>query len=293
MTNKTNIKIYHQSIKKNILGVKSILKKLRMKKLPLSLYENVLTQTSDQIISNWATGRKYSRTLFAQNAFGKWYPIKYTQLSLCIDTMVNILDDFLDEVLDKKTRVNYIIEFLRIFSTYESECPLKIHRSLKEYFEKLITLAVAEGFYQKQIAQEKDLNKIVKDSADLLICRGQDIDVFIEIALLNFKNRKAIPVIKKIGRIFRALNILKKDIKDIEHDQKNKIDTVVTLIFSRDDINFSVYIGNLLNFFIERVNLILKPISTEKKDSRFLPIYNFNQMIQKDKKEILKIIQSL
>ena len=262
-----------------------------MEKPPLSLYESVLNQSSDQIISNWLSGRKYTRTLFTQKAFGKLYPMKYTKLSLCIDAMVNILDDFFDEILDKRTKANYIIEFLRVFSTYENECPRKIHKALKNYFEKLITLAVAEGFYQQQIVQEKDINKIAKDSADLLVCRRQDIDVFIEIALLTYKNRKVIPQIKKIGRIFRALNILKKDIKDIEHDTKNNIDTVVTLVFSNEKIDFSVYINILLDLFSKKLDLILKSIN--KKDLQLVPIYNLNKMIEKEKKEIFKIIQSI
>ena len=96
-------RIYRQGVKENILGVKSILKQLEMEEPPLSLYEGVLARSSDQIVSNWLSGRKYARTLFVQKAFGKLYPTKYTEFSLCIDAIVNILDDFFDEALDRRS----------------------------------------------------------------------------------------------------------------------------------------------------------------------------------------------
>ena len=137
------------------------------------------------------------------------------------------------------------------------------------------------------------MNKIVKDSADLLICRGADIDIFIEITLLGFKNQKTMPAIKEMSRIYRALNILKKDIKDIAHDQENNIETIVTLVLSKNKANFSIYIKDILNLFSEKTNLITNSFGKlNKKSLHLLPIYNFHQMIQK-KREILKIVQSL
>lgn len=273
------IKIYRRGIEENLKGIKSILEKLKMKKVPLVIYEDALNQSSEQIISNWLSQKKYCRTFSVQKALGKLYPQKHIQLSLCIDVMVNILDDLLDEPLDRKDKANYIIEFLRIFSLYEKKCPPKIHKCLEKYFEKLLTLAIAERFYQKQISQEKNIDKIAKDSADLLICRGQDIDIFLEIALLEVRNKNLSSKIKKMGRIFRALNILKKDIKDIKHDQKNKIDTVITLVFSRTDIDFSMYINKVVDLLIQKT-----------KKTREEPVSNFKQMIEKEKKEILRFV---
>lgn len=293
---KKNTKIYNQGIKKNILGIKSILKKLKIKEQPpLSLYEDILNCSSSQITSKWLSGRKYCRTHFVQKMFGKLYPIKHTQSSLCIDAMVNILDDLLDEPLNKKSKAEYVIEFLRIFSIYNSEYTSKKNqKSIEKYFNKLITLAIAENFYQKQIIQEQNINKIVSKSIDLLICRGMDMDIFIEIALSEFKNKKAMQNIKKISRIFRAINILKKDIKDIQHDQKNNIETVIILVLSKNKINFSVYIDNLLNLLSEKSNSIIKSINQlEKKDLCFLPAYKFNKVIHKEKKEIKQLIKLL
>jgi hypothetical protein len=287
--------IYQKSIKKNILGIKTILKDLGIEKeIPLTLYKNILNQSANNIISKWVSGKKYCRTYFTKKAFGRLYPVKYTQISLCIDAMVNILDDLLDESLDKKTKSDYVIEFLRVFSLYNNKYTSKeIQKSLEKYFNKLITLAIAENFYQNKIAQEQNPNKIIKNSADLLMCRGMDIDIFVEIALSSsgFKDKRTIMTIKRISKVFRGINILKKDIKDIQHDQKNNIETIVTLVLSKSKVNFSLYINSLLNLFSNKTNLIMKSVS--KKSLRLLPVYNFNQMIQEEKKEILKIIQSL
>jgi hypothetical protein len=287
---------YQKGVRKNILEIKTILKDLRIEKeIPFSLYKNVLDQSANNIISKWVSGKKYCRTYFTKKAFGRLYPAKYTQISLCIDAMVNILDDLLDESLAKKTKSKYVIEFLRVFSLYNNKYIIskEIQKSLEKYFNKLITLAIAENFYQNKIAQEQNLNEIIKNSADLLMCRGMDIDIFVEIALSGsgFKDKRIIMTIKRISKLFRGINILKKDIKDIQHDRKNNIETIVTLVLSKSKVNFSLYINSLLNLFSNKTNLMMKSVS--KKSLRLLPVYNFNQMIQEEKKEILKIIQSL
>jgi len=295
MSMKKNTELYQKNIEKNISAIRSILRKLAMRNQPpLSLYEGILNQSSRQITSKWLAGRKYCRTFFVQEAFETLYPTKYTQISLCLDAMVNILDDLLDELLDKEVKMNYILEFLRIFSVFEKECPPEIHEVLKNYFDKLITLALAENYYQKQIIQERDLDKIVKDSADLLVCRGMDIDIFIEIALLKFRKKKIIHAIREMGRVFRAFNILKKDIKDIEYDRRNNIDTVVTLVLSKHHLNFAFYIDRVLDLLSESADLTRKDIDNfSRKERSFLPVYNFYQMIQKEKEEIAQLTQSL
>jgi len=293
---KKNCDIYQKTIKTNIFEIKTILENLGMKKeIPLSLYENFLNQSANMVTSKWLSERKYCRTHFAQKALGKLYPDEYIQISLCIDAMINILDDLLDEQLNEQAKTEYILEFLRVFSIYNSKCPSKkIQKFLEKYFNKLITLAIAENFYQQKIIQEQNMSKIVKNSADLLLCRGMDIDIFIEISLLKLKNQKAVPIIKEMSKIFRAINILKKDIKDISHDRENNIETVVILVLSKDKTNFSIYINNLLNLFSEKTNLIMKPINKlDKIPLHLLPIYNFNEMIQKEKRDILKIVQAL
>jgi len=281
-----NIKKYKQTIKKNISNIKSFLKDLRMKEPPISLYEKILTSCSNEVTSRWSSGRKYCRTFFVQQAFKELYPQKYIQLSLSLDAMVNILDDLLDEKMEKEIKIKYVLEFLRNFAVYNSLVSnlnsFEIQKKVAKYFDKLITLAIAEGFYEKLISREKNLAKVVKWSSNLLLCRAMDIDIFVEIALLGCKNLKKTSPIKKSARVFRAVNILKKDIQDIEHDLKNNIPTVVTLVISKKVFDFSEYINSLLSLLVKKANTFPKtsPVT-----------YNFLELLKKEKEEILKLIK--
>ena len=119
-----------------------------------------------------------------------------------------------------------------------------------------------------------------------------DIDVFNEIALINYKTaNKKIEKIKKIGRIFRAVNILKKDIEDIEYDTKNNIETIITIMTRKKECDFHKYILDLLDYYLNEAQKIKLTKFTEKKLT--IPINNFYSMIERDKKETIKSIKSL
>lgn len=283
-----NAKIYRETIQTNLRDIEDILKNLGIKKeVPISLYREALNASAKNILSKWVSGKKYCRTEFVQKALGKLYPEKHTQLSLSVDAMVNILDDFFDETLDKQVKGEYVIELLRVLSLYNKNyiTSKQIQRSLGTYFNKLITVALTEQFYQQKIARGKDMEKIIKDSADLLLCRSKDIDVFMEIGLLDFKNQILKSKIQKLARIFRAINILKKDIKDIKQDKKNNIDTVIVLMSDKGKAVFASYVKGLLDYFL---NKEIKTLG--KEDLKSLLIKNLNQMIEKDKREILNLI---
>ncbi len=253
-------------------------------------YEQVLSMTSQNIMGKWEVGRKYARTFFSQKAFSQYYPEEYLKLSLCIDAMVNILDDIYDENMDKDVRGLYLVEFLRVFSLYNSSGLTKnILPNVGLYFNKLITLAVAEGAYFKMIEHEKELDKIVKLSAELLLCRAQDIDIFNEIALINYREDEK-ENIKLIGRIFRAINILKKDVKDIEYDKSNNMVSVVTYMSDRIDVKFSEYLKELTNYLskkAEKEKLLLKNSDDKVK----APADNFMAMMKEDVKEVGEILR--
>jgi len=280
---KKNIKIYQRSVIRNLEEIRQILDTIGIKKVPFSLYRKTLNISAIQITQKWLSQKKYCRTFFVQEAFQEFYPSKYTLFSLWIDAMVNILDDLLDENLTKEKKAFYVIEFLRIFSLFESKCPEKFKKLFGFYIEKLITLAIAEQSYQKVIEKEKNFKKIIKYSAELLICRAMDIDVFVEIAQSKLGSlKKEAKKTKEISRVFRAMNILKKDIKDIKHDQKSGISTVITLILNKK-IHFPFYIESLLKTLEERVEF-----ASLGKHSKI--ISNFYQMIQNEKNEIFSLL---
>lgn len=287
-----NIKTYQKSKEKNLLDIKKILKNRKITNPDISIYNTFFEKSIFFITNKWQSGKKYSRTFFIQNIFQKKYPQKYTELSLSIDAMVNILDDLYDENLNSQEKGIYVLEFLRIFSIYSNKTNIKVDKFLSNYINKLITLAVAENFYQEKIKLENNLDIIINDSADLLICRGMDIDIFVQIALLDKKLKDNLKKeIENIGRIFRAINILKKDINDIDYDKKNNMETVVTIILEKKEINFQEYVNKLIeNLFIKQKAYIDNIL---KKDKSFLSVINnFQKAFDENKKEILFSIKN-
>jgi len=250
--------------------------------VPISLYKKGLKTSSQQILNKWKSGEKHCRTHFIQQTFGAQYPEKYIDLSLYVDALINILDDFFDEDLTKEVKGMYIIECLRLMSLLISFSHLsKIQEELGVYFEKLITLALAEDFYEKKISQTEDYQKIIEFSAQLLLCRAQDIEIFTEIALLDYKNKEDKKSIIELSRIFRAINIFKKDINDREHDRSNNIKTV-TLTIEDKGIDFKKYSGDLGDYLSKKVKNINKPAS-----QKLLKVFqNFEREIQKEKRGI-------
>lgn len=288
------VSIYKKSVDKNLKDISSILEKLDIKNPEVILScKKILNLSADNVINKWLSGRKYSRTVFVKQAFGKFYPKKYLEISMSIDAMINILDDLIDEKVDDKEKTLFILEFLRVYSLYNSENPKgKIQIALGHDFNKLISIAISEGIYQKMIAKEKNIEKIIEYSVQIFGCRGTDINIFNEIALTDVKNNNAAKKIKEIGRIFRAVNIFKKDIKDINYDKKMGMETIITFMSSRKDYNFLEYAERLLDQFLEKAKRI--KYSARSLDIRYrAPIENYYKMIEKDRIKITKLLNNI
>lgn len=285
------VNTYKKGIKNNLDDIQSILKSLKMdSRGMMPAYKQALNMSSNYISGKWLTGRKYARTYFAQKAFGKYYPKKHTELSLTIDAMVNILDDFYDEKMSKEEKGLYLIEYLRVFALHNFFTPeKKIQKAIGHYFNQLISLAVAENIFLDLIKKEKQLDNLIKYSAELLLCRAQDIDIFNEIASIKYNSSQK-RAIMKIGRIFRAINILTKDIKDIKYDKKNGMENVVTYLSDRKNLDFSLYVNGLTSYLrSEAYKIVTK---TKKESSKIkMPIDNFYKMILKDIKTADNLIK--
>lgn len=256
----------------------------------LSEYENALELSSRQIIDKWSTGRKYARTLFTMRAFDDLYPDKVLELSIMVDVMVNILDDFYDEIMSKEERALNLIEFLRVFSKFNQAVQVeKVREPLSLYYNKLISLALAEKIFAKAIAEENELETVVKLSVKLLLFRGMDMDIFNEIAVAGHEEITEEKEIIKVGRIFRAINILKKDIEDIEYDKKNNLDSVVINVIEREEFNFEEYVFGILNTVSSSLNEENKAFN-DVMGKNLLPIINYQKMIEDEKEEIIRSV---
>lgn len=291
-----NVKIYNTSIDRNIKTIEKTLRKFAVKGVPIEMYREILSATSLMVTTKWKTGRKYTRTTFTQRAFDKKYPTKNLEISLATDAMVNLLDDLLDEKLSDKEKEQYVLEFLRVFAIYSSKNNIpNMNIWMGEYMNKLITLAVAEQVYQTQILKEKNIENLAQKSKELLTCRGVDIEIFIQIALSAHNvSDKATDEILNIARIFRGMNILKKDIQDMEHDTKIGNKTVVLLVLNKKDLSFNDYVKELTELLLTEQEKSIQSIYKELKEYKLEKVAeNFNKMTAEDQKEILKKSKNL
>ncbi len=245
------IDFYKQSYLQNLENIKSIFSELKIEGLDITLYEGILKSSSQNLIVKWKKETKYLRTVFVMRAFGENYRKEVMPISISIDAMINLLDDLLDENLTKEDKVLYIVEFLRCSSNFYSHVgDLNITQKLGEYFNKLITLAVAENYLFKKIQSTRDFEEIVIYSSSLLMTRAMDIDVFIEIASGEVTSN-----VLRAGRGFRAVNILKKDILDFDHDMENgNIGPLIFVYKNRTD--YKKYIARLVENLESRFDQI-------------------------------------
>jgi len=288
------IEIYKKEIDKNVSEIALYLTESGIyEEKVMEIYRKSLQLSSNNIASKWVSGGKYLRTEFALEAFGRCYPKSLVEFSLKVDAMINILDDLFDESLSKEEKGIYILEYLRVFSLFcLSKSNRKFNREIGRYFNKLITLALAEGFLLEKIKNTPNPGEVVEISEVLLKLRGYDIDIFVEIALSGSKDLKQSFGIKKTFRFFRAMNILKKDILDIKHDKKFKQETVVTYLLERDGFDFSNYIEKLTNSITVKAGEVLRVSDKSQKQPIFVR-ENILAMIRRDKNTIMNSLKSM
>ncbi|MBD3363226.1 hypothetical protein GF362_05890 [Candidatus Dojkabacteria bacterium] len=285
------VSFYRQSISQNLKIIKKILKTFEIDDEPITTTsQDILTDSSKLISSKWLEERKYLRSNFILEGFGELYPTSILQLSVNIDAMINILDDLLDENINNEIKTLYIFEFLRIFSIYSYKSKkIEINDLMGNYINKLITLAVSESYYLKQIKNNLDLEYVMQASIKTLTLRSLDIDVFVELVMqtLGIYDKNEFNIIRMSSRLFRAVNILKKDIDDIDYDIKNEQETLVTYIKLTSKFNYCDYVTNLCEYYIKQMDNLSEKYNSKNKRV-ILPIKNFQHMLNKD----IKIIKN-
>ena len=280
MTKNYLVKKYLETVNKNLNEIGEILKNNDINDSEISkVFTKILTNSSQNISKKWTDGKKYIRTEFVVSALGDDYPMDMLEESLSVDAMINILDDLLDENLGKKEKILYVIEYLRIFSNYAKQKPTDYRLDkMGSYFNKLITLAIAENEIMKEIKDRNDINEVVDLSIKLLMLRGMDIDLFVEIVNTDNDDNMSIA-----ARIFRAQNIFKKDLYDIKRDLENNQETVVTYVVSNEKIKTSDYINAIVTEFDKKFGEI-------KSNQRFSK--GFHELANKDTMEIRSWLKS-
>ncbi|MBN1169235.1 hypothetical protein JXA63_05085 [Candidatus Woesebacteria bacterium] len=289
ITKKEKIKNYYQqSIKLNLGDIDKILHAAGVEQNKyLDEFKKLFIKSSSNIVGKWDDGKKYIRTEYVMEMFGKSYPGRFLMSSVMMDSMINILDDLYDENLTRDERKMYLIEYLRVVAIFNmlghSE---RLQKSIGNYFDKLITLAVAEQAILKEIEKAKSMKKIVKLSNKLLLMRSHDIDIFVQMVLED----KSVNYLSLLdcARCFRSINLLKKDILDLQHDIDNDQPTLVTNLRSRADFNFKVYVGELTDYFKK---MLIKKKKYIKNDYKLI-YNNLMKMFDNESNVLFEILKT-
>lgn len=281
------IEVYRNTVKENLSSIEKILKSDIGIENPeiIKKMGDVLQMSSDNLVSKWKDSRKYMRTFFVKKAFPE-YPEDIIKISVSLDAIINLLDDILDEKMGKNLKSLYIVELIRIISIYNYQnLEKKYSETVGNYFNKIISIAILEDFYKDFIKKENDSKKILDLSIQIYNCRSLDMDIFTEIPLIRLYNKIDDDLLKviKVSRIFRALNLIKKDIKDAQHDKDNEVETVITLLYDSDDFN------NVVNKLIAHYKNTSDKIESDKKDLSTI-ISNFKEMIKNETSEIQNLL---
>ena len=142
---------YSLTVKDNLKGIEAIVKQLQiMDTIPVEQFSSTLNKTSQNLIDKWNTGRKTLRTEIAFKIIPN-YPTTVLKISLAIDAMINMLDDILDELMEKEERALHIIELIRVFAIFNQQnISTEVQHKISEYFNKILCIAIPEIIYNKK-----------------------------------------------------------------------------------------------------------------------------------------------
>ena len=252
----------------------------------MELFNKVLQSSKNGLVKKWKSGKKYLRTLSVMKALPE-YPMNSLNLSVSIDAMINIFDDLFDENLEKHTKNFYLVEIFRMLANYhyqEFDENLRFH--VGNYFNKLIMIALLEKHFYDLIKNGKKDDHLLKNAAHVYDIRSLDIDIFVEIPLLASNTIEFEDDIIKVARIYRALELIKKDFLDVEYDLENGQVTLFTMFWDRK-IDLRNLISKLTDLYLERAKNIVC-----SEYSRII-VDNFILMSESEANEIKEYIKNL
>lgn len=281
------IGLYKGTLLRNLNLVKEILDGHPENQKTFEAFENLLNKSQEHLIEKWRTGKKYLRTVSASRAISN-YPKEVAELSLTLDATVNILDDLLDETLSKEAKGLYIVEIIRLMSNFvQLDFKKDMRSTIDSYYHKLISIAILEQVYYTGIKNSitgdvLNIDDALRNAKEVFNVRSTDMDIFLEIPLQHTgMEKRNINEFVRLGRIFRSLNLIKKDLDDYEHDSSMEIDTIYTIL-SKNRIVLEEAVKWLVKSYVED----LKTFDT-KPD-----LQNLMDMIYKEKELILEKLEA-
>jgi len=280
------ISIYNDSVNNNLKMIENIIRSDIGLGDPhlMELFKETLQTSKNELVKKWRTGKKYLRTLAAVKAFPD-YPVDSLKISISIDAIINILDDLLDEKLEKRAKNYYIVEIIRTLANYHYQNNDEIIRlCIGNYFNKCMTIAILEKHFYDLVRNENREDELLKYLTYVYDIRSLDIDVFIEIPLLESNIFHVKGDVLKAARSYRALELIKKDFLDVEHDGDSGIDTLFTILWDREGALLAS-VSSLTDQYLERIRNI-----TGSEDSNEI-VKNFVVMSEVEAVEIGKYVR--
>ncbi len=219
--------------------VKNIVKNIGLPEQAFGMISEISNQCTDYLINMWNNGEKTMRTGYVMEAMGKYYPKSegVIESSILTDSIINNLDEIYDENLKKDKRTPHIVELIKEIGkiTEASNITEKHREIIGRYFDKILVVAGGEVVYSNQIESTEDEEKILNLGKKYYDSRIIDMDVYMELPVyeMGYKDDE-IDKIVKVARNFRAINLIKKDLKDIPEDIENNIKSLFTIVKNRN-----------------------------------------------------------
>lgn len=276
------------SIRKNLGRIAPIAKHNFKDTNAVATLERILEASASNLTSKWASGRKYARTSFAIEAFPN-YPQEIVELSLTLDAMINILDDLLDEEIGKEPKTLYIVEMIRVLALYNSQSLSRpMLQAVSDYFCEILCIATTEGTYAKSIESADSFKNLVDSAIRLYDCLSLDFNIFVRLPLLKTcpeDSTRKMEQIVELGKILRALTLIKKDLKDIEYDKAKGTRNGVVLIISKNK-KYATVIRAMIEHYQKRTKT-----ETSRIDRRAIA-EGFQKAIQRQAEEIDSLLNA-
>ncbi len=227
----------------------------------------LLKLTERNLTDKWITRKKVVRTKFALEAFPN-YPMELLSISLYADAIVNLLDDILDELMEKDERALHVVEIAKVLTALFMDEMLdrNIMKLYSEYFSKILCVAVSEMHYSKKMQNAEKKDELIQHAISCYNYRAYDVDIFFELpmyALYGEIDRNIV----ELGRTFRSANLIVKDYFDIDHDLKNKTMTPLTVVKLRDDVDLEKHVCEILDYYLIKSDEIFKRVKKEKQQN--------------------------
>jgi hypothetical protein len=197
--------------------------------------------------------------------------------------LINNLDEIYDENLPQEKRRPHIVELIKeIGKIVENPKMNKEQREIiGTYFDKILVVAAGEVIYSNQIESSKDEKTVLEYGKKYYDSRIIDMDAYIELPInkLGYKGIEKNDIVRA-ARNFRAINLIRKDMKDIPEDVQNGIKSLFTIVKKRG-IEPRNYARKIANLYLEDFKNI------KFKDERLEEIKNnFYKMSREEMKNI-------